>query len=85
MPTDRPAGVGIQWKLFDGGRSEKSAPKVVPALSNDTRIVRYKSLGAFLLLLCGSAFLPSLKRLQEIDKLKAGCRVCCSQDPLADT
>src|SRR5271165_2449709 len=36
----------------------------------DTSIVRYMSLSAFFLLLCGRAFLPSLRRLQEIDKFE---------------
>jgi hypothetical protein len=40
-------------------------------LEDDTRVVRYMGLGAFLMLLLGKVFIPKLKTLQAIDPLES--------------
>jgi len=59
MPVENKSSGESQWMFH---------PK--DSLTDASPIVRYMSLSAFFLLLCGRAFLPSLKRLQEIDKFE---------------
>lgn len=59
MPVENKLSGESQWRLH---------PK--ESLTDDTPTVRNMSLSAFFLLLCGRAFLPSLRRLQEIDKFE---------------
>jgi hypothetical protein len=51
MPDNQPPDDGIQWKLFDSRPQEEVDSRDRTPLSEDTPIVRYMSLGAFLLLM----------------------------------